>query len=520
MEHVDAVVVGAGFGGLGAALQLAECGRRVVVCEALTYAGGCAGTFARQGLRFDAGATMAMGVEPSEALHTMLARHGVTVPIQPLEPVVEVRTPHLRHAVGRGPNALRASLAALAPHGDVEGFTRMVAATAGALRPLLRDANLLPPLGVRALWRHTARLPAYLPLLGLVGRPLATVLRRYGLDTGPVRQLLEPLCWVTVQVGVDEAEAPFALAALDAMTTGACHVVGGMGALADGLVEAVRRAGGEVRFAHRVKAIAPADGGWEVHTRHGVLQAPQVFANVLPQGLHHLLRSRPAQRARASPAERGPPKGGTPGGGDTLWGAAMLYLSVDGRHLPPEAAHLDLCTDPEAPYLDGNHVFVSVGAADDAHGPPGQRAVVASCHVPMRTGTLPCASRVHQIQERMREALRGLAPEVVRDVRTELVASPRTFQRFTRRAQGWVGGVPRRAGLGAYLGLWPRPVARGLHLVGDSTLLGQSTLATALSGARIAAAALGVPATVTAPPGPALVDRGDVVVDHGAAAQG
>jgi phytoene dehydrogenase-like protein len=39
-EVVDALVVGAGFGGLGAALSLAERGAWVVIYEALKYPGG------------------------------------------------------------------------------------------------------------------------------------------------------------------------------------------------------------------------------------------------------------------------------------------------------------------------------------------------------------------------------------------------------------------------------------------------------------------------------------------------
>jgi phytoene dehydrogenase-like protein len=72
------------------------------------------------------------------------------------------------------------------------------------------------------------------------------------------------------------------------------------------------------------------------------------------------------------------------------------------------------------------------------------------------------------------------------DVRHVMTASPRTFERFTRREEGAVGGVPRRAGLGNYLELGPRPVMDGLWLVGDSVFPGQSTLATALGGVRTA----------------------------------
>jgi phytoene dehydrogenase-like protein len=67
-----------------------------------------------------------------------------------------------------------------------------------------------------------------------------------------------------------------------------------------------------------------------------------------------------------------------------------------------------------------------------------------------------------------RSSWRSVAPEWARDVRHELTASPRTFERFTRR-------------------LGPRPVMQGLWLVGDSVFPGQSTLATALGGVRTAA---------------------------------
>ena len=82
-----------------------------------------------------------------------------------------------------------------------------------------------------------------------------------------------------------------------------------------------------------------------------------------------------------------------------------------------------------------------------------------------------------------------LAPEV-NDVVSEMTASPRTFQRFVRRAEGAVGGVPRRSGLAAWAQLGPVSPERGLWLVGDSVFPGQSTYAAALGGVRVAEAIL------------------------------
>ena len=51
---MDAIIIGSGFGGLGAALTLAQAGLDVLVLETLNYPGGCAGTFVRDGAHFDA----------------------------------------------------------------------------------------------------------------------------------------------------------------------------------------------------------------------------------------------------------------------------------------------------------------------------------------------------------------------------------------------------------------------------------------------------------------------------------
>jgi phytoene dehydrogenase-like protein len=157
-----------------------------------------------------------------------------------------------------------------------------------------------------------------------------------------------------------------------------------------------------------------------------------------------------------------------------------------------KACHLELVQDERAPLVEGNHLFVSIsGESDTGRAPPGQRTLTISTHVPLRTLAAQSAEDqaryVSAIQARMREGLERLAPDWSQDVRHELTASPRTFERFTRREGGAVGGVPRRAGLHQYRELGPRPVMEGLWLVGDSVFPGQSTLATALGGVRTAA---------------------------------
>jgi phytoene dehydrogenase-like protein len=62
-----------------------------------------------------------------------------------------------------------------------------------------------------------------------------------------------------------------------------------------------------------------------------------------------------------------------------------------------------------------------------------------------------------------------------------------SFQRFTRRLWGWVGGFPQTSLLRA----WGPRIGPGLWLVGDSVFPGQSVPAVALGGMRVARAIMG-----------------------------
>ncbi|XP_017274804.1 all-trans-retinol 13,14-reductase [Kryptolebias marmoratus] len=54
-ENLDAVVIGSGVGGLGLAVLLAKVGKKVLVLEQHSKAGGCCHTFSEKGFEFDVG---------------------------------------------------------------------------------------------------------------------------------------------------------------------------------------------------------------------------------------------------------------------------------------------------------------------------------------------------------------------------------------------------------------------------------------------------------------------------------
>lgn len=475
--EADVVVIGGGFGGLAAALRLAEDGARVILCERLGYPGGCASTFERKGYRFEAGATLFSGLEPTQLLGGWIRRYHLPVEVEWIDPLVEVRAPGLHLPVPRDRQAFLDHLCALpdAPAAGLRAFFAEQRRVADTLWALLDDPVLLPPFDASTLLIHLRRVPQYTSLLPLLTRPVEAVVRRHGIHGwAPLMAYLGGLCQITVQCGPAEAEAPFALAAMDYYWRGTGHVRGGIGQLATGLCDAIRQAGGEVRFTEQVRGLDHIGGRWRARTRQGVIHSDHVVANLLPGDLGALLGGDAGLERRHTPVAGG-------------WGAVMLYRVV--RGLTGPAHHLDLNRDPTVPLVEGNHVFVSIGGPADTRGErEGERVLTASTHVGLdRLRGEDPGRIVADVQAEMRRTITALAPELD-DVVVEMTASPRTFARFTGRREGAVGGVPRRAGLGAYGQLGPVSPAPGLWLVGDSVFPGQSTLATALGGVRVAEA--------------------------------
>lgn len=477
MKSYDVCVIGAGFGGLGAALELARGGAKVVLLEMLNYLGGCAGTFQKAGYRFEAGATLSSGLGPGQLFRRWIDEYELDVRSEGLDPIVDFRCDKDRLLIpGDRGDFIRQFSGAENPH-NLERFFREQKVVADKLWGVLNDPELLPPFSGGSLLSHIRRSPNYLGLLRWIGRPFKSVLQAYGLDkAGLFRSFLDATSQITVQCGVDEAEALFAMSTLDYYFRGTQHIRGGLGELAKGLGQALEKEGGDLLLTRRVKTLRKAGGRWQIETTKESFEAPVVVANLLPGALTKILNAPVQDNARLERWQQSV---------ETGWGACMLYRVVKRpKSAKAGACHLQLIQDPTALLQDGNHLFCSISGSDETErAPEGYATMTVSTHVGQGDKS---QKKIEEVQQRMREGLARLAPEWGEDIQYEVSGSPRTFERFTGRPGGFVGGVPRRAGLGNYKDLFPKSVGEGLYLVGDSVFPGQSTLATALGGHRVA----------------------------------
>jgi phytoene desaturase len=128
MSYQTAIVIGAGFGGLAAAVRLRAKGYHVRIVEAADQPGGRARVFRRDGFTFDAGPTVITAPYLIDELFASVGRDArdyyQLVPVDPFYRVTFPDGPHFDY-VGEEDRLLEQIAQFHAP--DVDGYRRMVA---------------------------------------------------------------------------------------------------------------------------------------------------------------------------------------------------------------------------------------------------------------------------------------------------------------------------------------------------------------------------------------------------------
>lgn len=167
----------------------------------------------------------------------------------------------------------------------------------------------------------------------------------------------------------------------------------------------------------------------------------------------------------------------------------MVYAGVDTAVFPKEGA-LHHQVIAARPLGEGNSVFISASPEWDAgRAPVGQRAVTLSTHTRMDAWWDLFENDRDRYESRKKEYVAKMLAHAERALpgfsdgaSFVMSGTPVTFERFTRRPFGWVGGFPQTNLFRA----WGPRLGPNLWMVGDSIFPGQSTAAVALGGMRIA----------------------------------
>jgi C-3',4' desaturase CrtD len=473
------LIIGAGVGGLTAAALLAKRGFDVTVLEAHVDPGGCAATFFHKGYRFDAGATLVGGFQPGGPHAIVGEKLGIRWPVRSVDPAMKVHIAHqdiVRYGEGEAWCEERRRV-----FGDsAERFWTQQEFAADAVWDF---AARLPAWPIDSLHSALSLAAKVRPNLLPIGPLAFTNVRRWADLAGASGKLfntfLDAQLLIAAQTVASDANALYGAVALDLYRRGVAHVEGGVGHIAETLAQAVKANGGRVLYRHTVTRIRRGKAcSYVIETNRGAFEADGVIANLTPWALARLM----ADEAPAALTRR--VAGLTP-----IWGAFTTYLGVDAAAIDDPVEHHQIVVDPSQRLGEGNSVFVSVSPAwDVTRAPAGQRAITISTHTrvadwyALSSDEAAFEDRKQAYAEKLIDAATIALPNLKSHVRLVMPGTPLTFERFTRRVDGMVGGFPQRSLFTA----WPPRVEAKLWLVGDGVFPGQSTAAVSLGALRVA----------------------------------
>jgi prolycopene isomerase len=484
IKNYDAIVIGSGIGGLVTATQLVAKGAKVLVLERYLIPGGSAGYFEREGYRFDVGASMIFGFGTQGTTNLLTrALAAVDVSLETIPDPVQIHY-HL-------PNNLEIQV-----HRDYEKFLNELSDRFPQEKQGIKkfydecwqvfnclnvmDLLSLEELGylTRVFFQHPL---ACLGLVKYLPQNAGDLARRYIKDPILLKFIdIECYCWSVVPA----SHTPMINAGMvfsDRHYGGINYPKGGVGKIAEKLVEGLEKKGGEIEYKARVTEIlmdkdraigVQLANGKKYYAKRIISNATRwdTFEKLIPQERMPVSEQKWQQRYQKSPS------------------FLSLHLGVKADVLPSgtECHHilLDDWQEMEKPEAT---IFVSIPTLLDRDLAPPDHHIIHTftpSWIEDWQGLTPkeYEQKKEAAADRLINRLEKIFPGLIAGLDFQQVGTPRTHRRFLGRDDGTYGPIPKRK-LAGLLGMpFNRTAISGLYCVGDSTFPGQGLNAVAFSG--------------------------------------
>ncbi|MDG1117901.1 MAG: phytoene desaturase [Flavimaricola sp.] len=289
----DAIVVGAGLGGLAAAMRLGAKGYAVTVIDRLDRAGGRGSSVTENGHRFDLGPTIVTVPQVFEELWSECGEDfHKDVDLRPLDPFYEIRWPDGSVFAATGDtDRMVEEVARLSPR-DVKGYKRFLKDSA---RRFVVGFEGMVDKPMHKFWSTGKVIPEFALLradksiFGLAKSRVKDPRLQMALSFHPLFIGGDPMHVTSIYALVSHLEKEY----------GVHYAIGGVQAIADAMQGVVERQGGKVHLNTTVDEIVVEDGAAKgvLLTDGTTLAAPLVVSNA-DAGFTYdrLLRNHPRKR--------------------------------------------------------------------------------------------------------------------------------------------------------------------------------------------------------------------------------
>lgn len=485
VDSFDVVVIGGGVAGTSTAARLQSAGLSTAVLEQHDQIGGCAGYYLRDRFAFDVGATTLVDFLPGGVGGQLLEEVGFDPPPIDVQEAYDVwlpdRTVRLYHDQERWAEERREKLGDDERHVAFYSFLDELSET---LWELTRSDVKMPIQGVGDLLRNGRAVGvAGLPLVRYLRWSMADALREYGVyDDLALRKTVAMLVEDTVHSTLEDAPLLNSVLGITIRKAGLGRATGGMYGFWRSFERQYADIGGRIETGQTVTEVLGSRGEYRIRTGTDLFRADQVVSAVPINVTREIAADVVGDRLDEYVATLRDHEGG----------AIVVFLGVPAGEVGDhEITHHQILADYDRSLGDGNNMFVSVSAPGDRESAPaGHRAVILSTHCevdPWQDLDEEAYERKKVAAgERLVERARTVYPDLATDPVVYEVGTPITYESFTNRPRGAIGGY-RQTLENTNQQAVPQDVGvDGFYLAGDTTWPGLGTVA-CVKGSEIAA---------------------------------
>jgi len=466
----DVIVVGAGMAGLSAAAALISAGKKVAILEQNWIPGGCAASYPRKHVRFEAGATTLVGLEKNMPLGLLASKTGIQFEAEELKVPMEIHFESENLSFPRDRNLddwIKRCEVVFGATGQ-EAFWRYCSRISALVWEASGRYLRFPPERLSDWVALAARFhPKFLPLLPLALKSMDSLLGRYGLaQNRRFCQFVNQQLLITAQSESSDTNVLFGATALCYPLLPNYYVKGGIGKIAESIWDYCVREGAEVKLRCTVQQLIPSSGSVLVQTNQGSFEADIAVLAIPVNALPELLPGIVPGIKDFRPI-------------DSLWSA--FQCSIHARAgIPTEALHHQIHLDAPLPGLSSRSVFVSFSHPDDT-----MRCAEGECVLSVSTH-VKADQFIDETQKKLIER------EIIKLIfhKNWIQGEPLyvhsavhgSWLKWSGRTGGAVGGYPQTLQVKPWAMNGARTRYRQIYLAGDSCYPGQGIPGAVLGG--------------------------------------
>ncbi len=477
----DYIIIGSGYGGVSTAGLLAKENFSTLILESHTTIGGCASFFKRKGFTFDAGATTLSGTLDHQPLGRLFNQLDIKPNLKKLDTgmIIYINDNKIIRYADKNRWIEESSKKF---DTNLKDFWNSIYDLESKSWDLIANNYRLPPRNLIDLI-HLAK-PSnlkYLPLIPGLVLTVTSLLKKYGLDKNKeFIQFIDEQLLISTQN--PSSKAPYITSAIGlAYPSETYYPYGGITKPLELVLNYYKQKGNEIKFKEQVVLIEKKLDFYQVTTKRGnTYKAKGIISNIPIWNMVNIcsdISMKDYFKTQSSSFKNS-------------WGAFTLYFAIK-NNFPIDTAYYQIHSRKPLPFASSKSFFVSFSLDDDYQkAPEGFRTVTISTHVNVNDweniSQEEYENRKNQLEQAILDNFDYYFPEVLENDKIFINSgTPKTFEFFTKRHRGFVGGIPHNIKKNI-LQLTPNTTPfDNFYLVGDTVFPGQGTPSVVLGSLNI-----------------------------------